>query len=49
MRWTRAGWRAIGDAESSAAAYRRALALDENDWSLWLRHWAFRSTAPTSK
>jgi hypothetical protein len=30
-------WRAIGDAESSAAAYRRALALDENDWSLWLR------------
>jgi hypothetical protein len=30
-------WRAIGDAESSAAAYRRALALDPSDWSLWLR------------
>ena len=27
----------IGDAESSPAAYRRALALDPNDWSLWLR------------
>ena len=27
----------IGDAESSPAAYRRALALDPNDWSLWAR------------
>ena len=32
-----AAWGVIGDAESSAAAYRRALALDPNDWSLWAR------------
>jgi len=30
-------WKVIGDAESSAAAYRRAIALDRNDWSLWSR------------
>jgi len=30
-------WGVIGDAESSPAAYRRALALDPNDWSLWAR------------
>ena len=30
-------WKVIGDAESSAAAYRRAIALDRNDWSLWTR------------
>jgi O-Antigen ligase len=39
-------WRAIGDAESSAAAYRRALALDERDWSLWLRLAAVTRGAP---
>jgi hypothetical protein len=32
-----AAWGVIGDAESSAAAYRRALELDPKDWSLWLR------------
>jgi hypothetical protein len=32
-----AAWGVIGDAESSPAAYRRALELDPNDWSLWLR------------
>jgi len=32
-----AAWGVIGDAESSAVAYRRALELDPNDWSLWLR------------
>jgi hypothetical protein len=30
-------WGVIGDAEGSATAYRRAIALDRNDWSLWLR------------
>jgi hypothetical protein len=30
-------WGVIGDAESSPAAYRRALALDPHDWSLWAR------------
>jgi O-antigen ligase/polysaccharide polymerase Wzy-like membrane protein len=30
-------WGVIGAAESSAAAYRRAIDLDRNDWSLWLR------------
>jgi len=30
-------WGVIGDAESSPEAYRRALALDPNDWSLWAR------------
>jgi hypothetical protein len=32
-----AAWGVIGDAESSPAAYRRALELDPNDWSLWAR------------
>ena len=30
-------WGVIGDAESSPAAYRRALELDPDDWSLWAR------------
>jgi hypothetical protein len=30
-------WAVIGDAERSADAYHRALALDPSDWSLWLR------------
>jgi tetratricopeptide (TPR) repeat protein len=29
-------WRVLGEADASAAAYRRALELDRNDWSLWL-------------
>jgi hypothetical protein len=28
-------WEVIGDALQSAAAYRRGIALDRNDWSLW--------------
>jgi O-antigen ligase len=32
-----AAWGVIGDAESSPAAYRRALELDPKDWSLWAR------------
>jgi O-Antigen ligase len=32
-----AAWGVIGDAESSPVAYRRALELDRNDWSLWAR------------
>jgi hypothetical protein len=28
-------WELIGDATHSAAAYRRGIALDRNDWSLW--------------
>ena len=32
-----AAWGVIGDAESSAAAYKHALALDGGDWSLWRR------------
>jgi tetratricopeptide (TPR) repeat protein len=30
-------WRVIGDAESSAAAYRRGLDLDPANWLLWER------------
>jgi len=29
-------WRVIGETEASPAAFRRALELDRNDWSLWL-------------
>ena len=32
-----APWAVIGDATGDPAAYRRALALDANDWSLWAR------------
>lgn len=32
-----AAWGVIGDATGSADAYRRALRLDANDWSLWKR------------
>jgi hypothetical protein len=28
-------WQVIGDATHSAAAYRRGIALDRNDWNLW--------------
>jgi hypothetical protein len=28
-------WEVIGDATHSAAAYRRGIALDRNDWNLW--------------
>jgi hypothetical protein len=28
-------WEVIGHATHSAAAYRRAIALDDNDWNLW--------------
>jgi len=35
--WSADAWAVIGDATASAAAYRRALARDPSDWSLWLR------------
>src|SRR6185437_1917373 len=30
-------WGVIGEATHSAGAYRRGIALDRNDWSLWLQ------------
>jgi hypothetical protein len=39
-------WQVIGDAERSAAAYRRGLALDKNDWTLWSRLASVTKGAP---
>jgi hypothetical protein len=35
--YSAAAWEVVGDASASAAAYRRALALDPNDWSVWAK------------
>ncbi len=39
-------WQVVGDAERSAAAYRRGLALDKNDWTLWSRLASVTEGAP---
>jgi hypothetical protein len=39
-------WEVIGDAGGGAAAYRRGLALDPNDWLLWERLAAASKGAP---
>jgi hypothetical protein len=39
-------WEVIGDATHSAAAYRRGIALDRNDWSLWFQLAAVTSGEP---
>ena len=39
-------WEVIGDATRSAAAYRRGIALNRNDWSLWYRLAAVTSGEP---
>src|SRR6185312_15737407 len=39
-------WGVIGEATHSAGAYRRGIALDRNDWSLWLQLAAVTSGEP---
>jgi len=39
-------WEVIGDATHDAAAYRRGIALDRNDWSLWHQLAAVTSGEP---
>lgn len=49
LRWapfSSEAWGLIGDAESNAAAYRRALDLDPDQWSLWQRLAEVSSGAP---
>jgi predicted TPR repeat methyltransferase len=33
--YSAAAWEVVGDANASAAAYRRSLELDPNEWSVW--------------
>lgn len=39
-------WEVIGDATRSAAAYRRGISLDRNDWNLWFQLAAVSSGEP---